>query len=377
MENKSKKWPSGRWRQTVNLLGNPRWFESNLFHLLNIPNNLTSSIVPAALYNRKIKLYRNKDKRHFQFLLHRKNKESQFNMNFVNPKTYENMWPYTGDLNERRQLYSDTNNTHVSRQLIRRTAFTNSNTLLAFASSWNEFWSTEQTKFIGPALSFLHNDMYFFDYSSRRLRLSRSPILNPNLKTRQALNKLLSFYLEFTHRVLHYCRIYVHFQRNFYSEVKYNLYLTFTANKLFINLVSNGGMKYNYFSLSVGLFLRFLNGKKALKKNKLIKLLLMKYVRKLLIVSEIRDLVIYTKRTPVFFSELCNVLLSPIIRPFVNPLTSFLYDDTQLNSAKPKVVVKKIFFYKPKSFGTMKAPLKGRLKRKIMRRIIRTNRICD
>jgi hypothetical protein len=219
--------------------------------------------------------------------------------------------------------------------------------------------------------------MYFFDYSSRRLRLSRSPILNPNLKTRQALNKLLSFYLEFTHRVLHYCRIYVHFQRNFYSEVKYNLYLTFTANKLFINLVSNGGMKYNYFSLSVGLFLRFLNGKKALKKNKLIKLLLMKYVRKLLIVSEIRDLVIYTKRTPVFFSELCNVLLSPIIRPFVNPLTSFLYDDTQLNSAKPKVVVKKIFFYKPKSFGTMKAPLKGRLKRKIMRRIIRTNRICD
>ncbi len=377
MENNSKKWPSGRWRQTVNLLGNPRWFESNLFHLLNIPNNLTSSIVPAALYNRKIKLYRNKDKRHFQFLLHRKNKESQFNMNFVNPKTYENMWPYTGDLNERRQLYSDTNNTHVSRQLIRRTAFTNSNTLLAFASSWNEFWSTEQTKFIGPALSFLHNDMYFFDYSSRRLRLSRSPILNPNLKTRQALNKLLSFYLEFTHRVLHYCRIYVHFQRNFYSEVKYNLYLTFTANKLFINLVSNGGMKYNYFSLSVGLFLRFLNGKKALKKNKLIKLLLMKYVRKLLIVSEIRDLVIYTKRTPVFFSELCNVLLSPIIRPFVNPLTSFLYDDTQLNSAKPKVVVKKIFFYKPKSFGTMKAPLKGRLKRKIMRRIIRTNRICD
>ena len=377
MENKSKKWPSGRWRQTVNLLGNPRWFESNLFHLLNIPNNLTSSIVPAALYNRKIKLYRNKDKRHFQFLLHRKNKESQFNMNFVNPKTYENMWPYTGDLNERRQLYSDTNNTHVSRQLIRRTAFTNSNTLLSFSSSWNEFWSTEQTKFIGPALSFLHNDIYFFDYSSRRLRLSRSPILNPNLKTRQALNKLLSFYLEFTHRVLHYCRIYVHFQRNFYSEVKYNLYLTFTANKLFINLVSNGGMKYNYFSLSVGLFLRFLNGKKALKKNKLIKLLLMKYVRKLLIVSEIRDLVIYTKRTPVFFSELCNVLLSPIIRPFVNPLTSFLYDDTQLNSAKPKVVVKKIFFYKPKSFGTMKAPLKGRLKRKIMRRIIRTNRICD
>ena len=94
VENKSKKWPSGRWRQTVNLLGNPRWFESNLFHLLNKLNKfnkLTSSIAPAALYNRKIKLYTNKDKRHFQYLLNRKNKESQFNMNFVNPKMYENM----------------------------------------------------------------------------------------------------------------------------------------------------------------------------------------------------------------------------------------------------------------------------------------------
>ena len=30
---KLEKWPSGRWRQTVNLLGNSRWFESNLFQI--------------------------------------------------------------------------------------------------------------------------------------------------------------------------------------------------------------------------------------------------------------------------------------------------------------------------------------------------------
>jgi len=171
--------------------------------------------------------------------------------------------------------------------------------------------------------------------------------------------------------------MYIHFRKKWYDDVRYNLYLTFTANRLFINLVSGGGMKHNYLSLSVGLFLKFLNGKKSLKKNKLIKILLMKYVRKLLIVSEIRDLTICTKRTPVFFTELCNALISPIIRPFRNPFTKFMYDDTRLNSGKAKLRVKTITFYQPKAFGLMKTPRKGRLKRKVMRRIIRTNRACD
>lgn len=298
-------------------------------------------------------------------------------MNFASMNIFSLTWPYSENLDERRSLYMSTQSISVARQLTRYTSFTSSNTLLAFAKSWNKFWRTEETRFITPAVAFLGDDTYFFDYISRRYSLSHRSHADQNKKVKTALNKLLSFYLEFTHRVLHQCRIYIHFQRNFYDEVRYNLYITFTSNKLFINLVSNGGMRHNYFSLSVGLFLKFLNGKKALKKNKLIKLLLMKYVRKLLIVSEIRDLIIYTKRTPVFFNELCNVLVSPIIRPFVNPLTSSLYDDTKLNSNKPKILVKKIFFYQPKAFGSMKAPLRGRLKRKIMRRIIRTNRVCD
>merc|ERR1712021_97307 len=40
-----KKWPSGRRRQTVNLLGNSRWFESSFFHYLQ----------PFSLFKLKIK----------------------------------------------------------------------------------------------------------------------------------------------------------------------------------------------------------------------------------------------------------------------------------------------------------------------------------
>ena len=48
------KWPSGRRRQTVNLLGNSRWFESNLSHFLKtkiseVKNNLTVDTITATL----------------------------------------------------------------------------------------------------------------------------------------------------------------------------------------------------------------------------------------------------------------------------------------------------------------------------------------
>merc|ERR1711937_703393 len=49
------KWLSGRKRQTVNLLGNSRWFESNLSHkkymLAKIPNNGSKAIKIRKRFN--------------------------------------------------------------------------------------------------------------------------------------------------------------------------------------------------------------------------------------------------------------------------------------------------------------------------------------
>merc|ERR1712134_144489 len=49
------KWLSGRKRQTVNLLGNSRWFESNLSHkkymLVKIPNNRSKAIKTRKRFN--------------------------------------------------------------------------------------------------------------------------------------------------------------------------------------------------------------------------------------------------------------------------------------------------------------------------------------
>lgn len=154
----------------------------------------------------------------------------------------------------------------------------------------------------------------------------------------------------------------------------YKLYFTFTSNRLFINLLNFSGK--NYTSLAVGLFLKFFKNKKSFKKNKLIKILLVKYLRKLLIIAGIRNLYLYIQKKPLFFQELCKTLTTPLVNSFVNPLTSLSINENSLFKSQP-FTIRYLFFRHTKAYNLMRLPRKGRLKRKIMRRIIKTNRIAD
>jgi len=154
----------------------------------------------------------------------------------------------------------------------------------------------------------------------------------------------------------------------------YKLYFTFTSNRLFINLLNVVGK--NYVSLSVGLFLKFFKNKKSFKKNKLIKLLLIKYVRKLLIITGIKNIYLSVQKKPLFFQELCKTLTTPLVNAFFNPLTSS-YINESVNFKNQPFHIRYLFFRQTKPFNTMRLARQGRLKRKVMRRIIRTNRISD
>lgn len=123
-------------------------------------------------------------------------------------------------------------------------------------------------------------------------------------------------------------------------------------------------------------FLKFFKNKKSFKKNKLIKLLLVKYVRKLLIVSGIKNIYLYVQKKPLFFQELCKTLTTPLVNSFLNPLTSLPLNEN-LNLKQQPFHIRYLFFRQPKPYNMMRASRQGRLKRKIMRRIIRTNRISD
>ena len=136
-------------------------------------------------------------------------------------------------------------------------------------------------------------------------------------------------------------------------------------------------MTYNYFSISPGLFLKFYKNKRPLKRSKLFKLLVVKFLRKLLLASSIKHLYIIPRRSPTLFAELFKRFMTPEINPYRLPYHKGAYDDSIINGTKPAFSVHKFIFAKTKFFGTFKDRRRGRLKRKIARRLIKKNNIMD
>jgi hypothetical protein len=151
------------------------------------------------------------------------------------------------------------------------------------------------------------------------------------------------------------------------------LILSFKKKKLYINLQNNN--KRNYLSISTGLFIKFFEKRKSIKKNKAIKLLMVKYLRKLFIISKINTLVLIIKKTPLFINELINFLNTPIAHKYVNPIDQKIIDES-IN----KYLSIRFFYFiftENKNFSKNKMPAKGRIKRKILRKITFENKIID
>jgi len=157
------------------------------------------------------------------------------------------------------------------------------------------------------------------------------------------------------------------------SHFDHKLYLTFSPSRFYVNFRSFTNL--NYFSLSVGLFLKFFNNQKSLKKTKTFKFLLVKLLRKILVVSGIRHFMIFFKRAPILLAEVFRFLTSPLITPFHDPVQNrtIVEDDRQY----VRFSFKYFFFLKTVSYTTMKGKQKGRLKRKISKKIIKRNNISD
>jgi hypothetical protein len=85
------------------------------------------------------------------------------------------------------------------------------------------------------------------------------------------------------------------------NRLIYFLILSFKKNKLYVNLQNLN--KKNYLSLSAGFFIKFFEKRKSLKKNKTIKLLMSKYIRKLFLISKIKNVILMIKRIPVFYKR--------------------------------------------------------------------------
>ena len=157
------------------------------------------------------------------------------------------------------------------------------------------------------------------------------------------------------------------------NRLIYFLILSFKKNKLYVNLQNLN--KKNYLSLSAGLFITFFEKKKSLKKNKTIKLLMAKYVRKLFLVSKIKNVILMIRRIPVFINEIINFFNMPIAHKFLNPIDGKNIEENENNFTQIKFLY--FLFLENKNFSKNKIAQKGRIKRKILRKVVFENKLVD
>jgi hypothetical protein len=143
---------------------------------------------------------------------------------------------------------------------------------------------------------------------------------------------------------------------------------------MFINLQHNNSKK-NYLHLSPGFFIKYFDKKKSVKKNKNTKLLMAKYLRKMYIFLKIKYQIILIKKNPVFLLEFLTFFNSPIIHKFANPFTENIIEEK--NNLNPISKTLYFVFFKSQDFSFTKTKKKGRIKRKIFRKLILQNNIVD
>ena len=125
-----------------------------------------------------------------------------------------------------------------------------------------------------------------------------------------------------------------------------------------------------------GLLIKHLVGrKKGAKKALTTKLLLVRFLRKILLVSRIKRLHMVIKSLPLHLPQLFNFLNKPLSHIIKDPFTKKSIDETGEEYTIFEYYA--LTFLYPKSYGYQKTRKKGRIKRKIRRKIVRLARVID
>jgi len=165
---------------------------------------------------------------------------------------------------------------------------------------------------------------------------------------------------------------------NFYTN---NFFLKKTSKILLLNFKRNrffpsikNTTNTTYVTLSLGLFSSFFQKGKFFIKNKSVYLVLAGFLRKILLYANINNLILFIKHTPIYLQELISSINNPVINFYKNPFT---LENVNESFLKNKFYFNMFIFMKNKSYTFLKQKKKGRVKRKISKRVVSINRLVD
>lgn len=122
------------------------------------------------------------------------------------------------------------------------------------------------------------------------------------------------------------------------------------------------------------MFVKYFSKQKSFLKSKTMYLILASFFRKILIFSKFKNLILTISRIPVFLKEIISTINDPVVNIYKNPFhNSLINEKNNLNKFKFSLIM----FLNNKSFSKIKLKKKGRLKRKITKKITLSNRLID
>ena len=129
-----------------------------------------------------------------------------------------------------------------------------------------------------------------------------------------------------------------------------NLSLTFRKNQIFLHLKDLKRRDYCFASL--GFFIKFFAKKKSLKKNKVMKFLLARFIRKLFIISNILSANLIIRGLPIKLLEMTSFIMQPLKHKFIDPENGNVIDETKIQNESYLITFNYMLFIKNKAYNS-------------------------
>jgi len=129
-----------------------------------------------------------------------------------------------------------------------------------------------------------------------------------------------------------------------------------------------------FFNTSLGILAKYLQKGKFFTKKKVVFLLVSSLIRKMLLYSSLKDLILMIKRTPMYLQEILSLINNPVSSLYTNPFTRKEVNEFDIRN---NFTFTNVIFTTTKPYGPLKTKNKGRLKRKISKKLVLIGRVTD